>query len=680
MSVLAVMAAGLSGWLLNQAVVQQRLAGRTQAAVEVADALLTIPQRLAAERVVTADRLLEDGVADEATRIAASRAPFDESVAAGLRIIGELRYAGAPEQLRILGQVREDVAAWRAKADAMIALPKAQREPGFFAAYIGSTVRTLAALDHALDIGDIAAAQQDGMMMDLVELARRSWRVRSLVALRTGPILVVMNAATPIPPALLERLAGVDAALAENWSTIDSIVERLPTVPALREKVRAARAVFDATDKRYRVVVDAGRHGAGYPVAPKEFGADSVQGGTAVLSMIDDALAAARDRTASVRRQADTKIAMAALFLALITIALVGVLSLLSRRIVSPVVGMTEVIGRLAEDDTDTPIPSLDRNDEIGRMARGLEALRLAGLQAARTRAEREADRATREQRALTVKDLTEGFEGKIGDLVSHIVTASDEMEATARAMTATATATGEQSAGVAAAAGRASRTVQTVAAAAEELSASVGEIARQVEDSARIAGQAADDARRTDATVRALAEAARRIGDVVGLITSIAGQTNLLALNATIEAARAGEAGKGFAVVASEVKALARQTAGATEAISGQIGQIQVATNEAVGAIGGIAQTIDKVSTIATTIASAVEQQGAATAEIARTIQQTAHAVQEVTTTIGAVSSAVSVTGTAADGVHRAAADLVQRAEVLSREVGDFVAGVRAA
>ncbi len=68
---------------------------------------------------------------------------------------------------------------------------------------------------------------------------------------------------------------------------------------------------------------------------------------------------------------------------------------------------------------------------------------------------------------------------------------------------------------------------------------------------------------------MRSRALSAPKIGEVVKLISGIAAQTNLLALNATIEAARAGEAGRGFAVVAAEVKALAAQTAGATEEIS---------------------------------------------------------------------------------------------------------------
>ncbi len=125
---------------------------------------------------------------------------------------------------------------------------------------------------------------------------------------------------------------------------------------------------------------------------------------------------------------------------------------------------------------------------------------------------------------------------------------------------------------------------MQARASATEELSSSVSEIARQVQESARIAGEAVGQASKTNARVSELSKAAARIGDVVELISTIAGQTNLLALNATIEAARAGEAGRGFAVVASEVKAPAEQTAKATGEIAQQVSGIQAATEESVG------------------------------------------------------------------------------------------------
>src|SRR5204863_113997 len=108
-------------------------------------------------------------------------------------------------------------------------------------------------------------------------------------------------------------------------------------------------------------------------------------------------------------------------------------------------------------------------------------------------------------------------------------------------------------------------------------------------------------------------------ISDVIRLITDIAEQTNLLALNATIEAARAGDAGRGFAVVASEVKALAGQTAKATEDIGAQITGMQHATMRSIEAIAAIERTIRNIGHISGAIAAAVTEQGAATHEIAR-------------------------------------------------------------
>ncbi len=185
-------------------------------------------------------------------------------------------------------------------------------------------------------------------------------------------------------------------------------------------------------------------------------------------------------------------------------------------------------------------------------------------------------------------------------------------------------------------------------------------------------------DARRTDGTVQALASAAQKIGNVVSLISDIAGQTNLLALNATIEAARAGEAGKGFAVVASEVKSLASQTARATEEISAQIGQMQHVTRDAVAAIQGIGATIAEVNQIASTIASAVEEQSAATQEIARNVQQAAEGTQAVTANIAQVQDATTTTGAAASQVLGAAGELARHSGGLRQEVDGFLAGVK--
>lgn len=284
------------------------------------------------------------------------------------------------------------------------------------------------------------------------------------------------------------------------------------------------------------------------------------------------------------------------------------------------------------------------------------------------------------EHRSNAIDKLAKNFETKAGDLVEQVSRAAADLQGTAKSMTGIAGEATHLATNVAAAAEEASVNVQTVAAAAEELASSITEISRQVAQSASVATKAREDAKRTDGVVQALAEGAQKIGEVVGLISNIAGQTNLLALNATIEAARAGDAGKGFAVVASEVKSLANQTAKATEDIAHQIAQIQTATNDAVESIRGIGTTIGQIGDIAASIAVAVEQQGSATQEIARNVQQTAAGTQEVSSNIVGVSKGAHDAGAAANNVLEAAGALSRQAEQLRSEVGGFINQVKAA
>lgn len=350
------------------------------------------------------------------------------------------------------------------------------------------------------------------------------------------------------------------------------------------------------------------------------------------------------------------------------------------RGIVGPIQSMMSAMTSMSRGDHDVAISGADRGDEIGAMAKSLEVLR-GGLQEIDRlrRQTADAERQNVEELRLARHRIADAFQSKMGVLADAFAKSAHRVADSAKKLSTTAEETSGQVHTVSGAAEEASASVQTVASATEELSASIREIASQVTKSSEVAHQASEEASRTDGDVKALADAAAKIGEVVVLISNIAGQTNLLALNATIEAARAGEAGRGFAVVATEVKQLASETAKATEEIGSKIAEIQSATNRTVVSIDRIVGTVANIREISSVIASAVEEQGAATNEIASSTQFAAASTQDVTKNIDGVGRAAEMTGEASNDLMVLSDGLSNQASDLQREVADFVAQLRA-
>ena len=262
------------------------------------------------------------------------------------------------------------------------------------------------------------------------------------------------------------------------------------------------------------------------------------------------------------------------------------------------------------------------------------------------------------------------GSFGKAGDDLSL---SSNELVSVSQQLSANAEETSAQAGVVSAASEEVSTNIQVVATGTEEMTAIIKEISQSASQAAQIADSAVKTVEQTHQTIMALGESSTDIGQVVKVITEIAGQTNLLALNATIEAARAGEAGKGFAVVAKEVKELANQTAKATEDISQKIKVIQSDTKNAVDAMDEITHVINEVNDISGTIASAVEEQSATTNEMSRNVTEAAKGVQEIAQNISGVAQAASDTSQGAIATEQTATRLTQSSELISDLVGKF-------
>ena len=353
----------------------------------------------------------------------------------------------------------------------------------------------------------------------------------------------------------------------------------------------------------------------------------------------------------------------------------------LTRGIATPITVMREVMARLASGDTSVAVPGVGRKDEVGAMAEAVRVFKDGMIETERLRADQETQKHKAEaERRQAMLDLAARFEASVGGIVESVASAAMELQTTSQSMASTSKETTQRSTTVAAASEQATQNVQTVASAAEELSASIREISEQVSHASAVIQQGVQQTMESNTQVQGLAMTAEKIGDVVRIISDIAGQTNLLALNATIEAARAGDAGKGFAVVASEVKALATQTAKATDEISTQIKSIQEATKLAVQSILGVTETIGKVNETATAIAAAVEEQGAATQEISRNVMEAAQGTQEVSGNIVRVNEAAQRAGEEASQVLVSAGELSRNGEALKAQVTAFLREVRAA
>ena len=368
-----------------------------------------------------------------------------------------------------------------------------------------------------------------------------------------------------------------------------------------------------------------------------------------------------------------------------------------SRFIANNVAGMinrmTAAMRDISQGDTDARIPGRGRNDEIGEIARALEVFRQGSLELRELEENRarEAELRLAEQQELAeqirlvhhdksrlLEEMANGFEISVGEVITAVSAASEQLKATSKHMVELADGSNEQANDATAAMKKATDNVTAAAAATDEFALSITEISRQAASSAELARGASDLVDSANTRMNDLAQAADEIGEIAGLIQTIAQRTNLLALNASIEAARGGEAGRGFAVVASEVKELAMQTSNATASVAEKIQAMQDSTRSSASDLTSIVAQIGELEQVAVMIATAVDQQSVSGDELARNIDTVASGSAQVGERLEALRLASEETGSAADDVVDSANALASHAEDLRTKAGRFIEDVR--
>jgi methyl-accepting chemotaxis protein len=623
-------------------------------------------------------------------------APLDADIEKYLRSLRDAEMPGMSNALALFGKIEfpqqqtlvpefdrlfKTLAAGQKEFWELMAQPTSPRRAALAKEYMETTQGLLNVLDKLSGVLAGSVNHQDAVIDQLFAIKQIAWLLRNTAG--EASLLISNGLAMDRVPAetrltFTKFAGGTDAA----WNALQLTASGMQLPPALAAAIDTIKkAYFDQSylDLRERLL-KAMIAGEKPELTANQWSPITVGRLSAAVGVAEGALDAARDHSAMQYSSAMRSLVLQLSLLAAALALTFGAMTMVTRRVIKPLHNMRDAMLKVAAGDLAVDTGYTARKDEIGALAGALETFKQQAMDKVRIEAQEREHNAAAVGRQKAIENYVGEFESVVRQTLNQLGDASGQMRSTSTGLSTVSRQTNARVQVAEKASGEASTSVESVAAAAEELSASINDISQQAAHAAGIASRAVGQARETDSTVQGLAKSAGRIGEVVGLINSIAAQTNLLALNATIEAARAGEAGRGFAVVASEVKSLASQTAKATEEISEQISDIQKVAGEAIDAIKRIGGIIGEVNEVATAIAAAVQEQGAATQEITRSTQYAAQGTKNVSDNIVGVKADADAAAAAADDVKSASETLETQSQQLGHQVTDFLGKIRAA
>jgi len=623
-------------------------------------------------------------------------APMDADIEKYLRSLRDAEMPGMSNALTLLGKIEfpqrqtlvpefdrlfKALTAGQKEFWELMAQPMSPRRAALAKEYMETTQGLLNVLDKLSGVLAGSVNHLDATIDQLFAIKQIAWLLRNTAG--EASLLISNGLAADKVPAetrltFLKFTGGTEAV----WNALQLTASGMQLPPALATAIEGVKkAYFEQSyiDLRERLL-KAMIAGEKPELTANQWSPITVGRLSAAVGVAEGALDAAHDHTVMQYSDALRSLVLQLALLAGALALTFGAMTMVTRRVIKPLHNMRDAMLKVANGDLAVDTGYTARQDEIGALAGALETFKQQAMDKVRIETQEREHNAAAMGRQKAIENYVGEFESVVRQTLNQLGDASGQMRTTSTGLSTVSRQTNARVEVAEKASGEASHSVESVAAAAEELSASINDISQQAAHAAGIASRAVSQARDTDSTVQGLAKSAGRIGEVVGLINTIAAQTNLLALNATIEAARAGEAGRGFAVVASEVKSLASQTAKATEEISEQISDIQKVAGEAIDAIQGIGSIIGEVNEVATAIAAAVHQQGAATQEITRSTQYAAQGTKNVSDNIVGVKADADAAAAAADDVKSASETLETQSQQLGHQVTDFLGKIRAA
>ncbi len=657
---------------------------RLQAAHALDDAatldrsLLAAMKAIRYERAVGAANLKQEKEAIWQSDLAPNRKQLDSAI--------EAVFSAAPsvllsEKRATLDKTRETYQQQidlRRTLDQAYQLPKEARDSKLFARAISTGDALLGALDALSHEVERGMSQSDARVGVLVDLKNAAWSARSSAGAVVAAILFSSSSRKPFTPQELERIQFNHGQTTEAWNIVRRLSAGDDLPEPLKFEIATAQETYFASEYKEGIrLLDASfAAGADSSTALASWQKEitgPLESVTAVAVKSMDLAVEQATTTAKAARSAMTLHAA----LLVLTMILVGVgFTITQKRVVAPIVTMTEAMRNLAHGKLDAPIPSEGRKDELGAMAEALVVFRENAQEKQRLQSQankihqenearlikveasyKEASRA----QAFVVSEMATALEGLSGgDLTGRIASRfSAEYEDLRHnfnsAMSALQQVVSEIACNTEGVKGSASEIGQAAddlsyrterqAATVEESAAAVTQVASAV----KAAATAAQDAREAVSATVALSERARstmretmaamadirnaasEMSQIIELIDGIAFQTNLLALNAGVEAARAGESGKGFAVVAAEVRDLAKRSADSAKRIHGLISSTSGHVNRGVALVDESGVALEKIATDVQEIDKAVTLIASTASEQAHNLAQVSSAIDEI-------------------------------------------------
>jgi len=644
---------------------------------DVSDNLLVAAGAWAVERgttnaVLGAPAALTDA---QAKTIAEQRRAADDGVARALAYVRTQGGAKLASSLRETEEARERLGALRRRADAVLSSRSIGSDAALRAEWFAGVsvlIERSQALRQAIE-SDLPTT--DPRVAAGFSLKQGTYLASEYAGRERGFMAGVIAAGRPLSAADFITVGTNRGQVEAGWSSVRARRQLHST--AVQVAIDQAEQLYFKDFQVMRLGVLAAAGDGKYQVSAPNWFQDATAG-IAKLLQIQSAL---RDELATILSDQSgeatgTVMVNGAMVLVALLLFFLS-MGVVLRSVLAPLKRMTDVMARLTQGDLEVELPATS-GTEVDAMWSAVDVFRGNAREIRRL----EADQKRQEKEALARREddrrqIAQDFDQTVQQAASSLLGAAVGIHRTASTTAQRSDDYASKTVEVAASADEIGQRLSGLAASVEELTASIGEIARQATTSATLAQGGAVEVEQAADEIKRLDTAAAEIGQVVGLITEIAGQTNLLALNATIEAARAGDAGKGFAVVASEVKNLANQTSRATEDIARRIDAIQNATSAAVDAFTRLGGSIRDIADVSGGIAAAVEEQRAATDEITGSLSHLNQSMQVVSKNISGMArgSVMSIAGSIE--VLWVSTGLEQDASALRDSANGFIARI---